>query len=86
MTDAQLRRAAAVMSSYGIWSSPRIDDEDRHHLQSVLRLRRGEAVSVTDGRGGWRLCQFDDSVEWFGQVTRLARCGLILRSALDSLQ
>jgi len=39
--------------------SPELSDEDRHHLGRVLRLRAGEVVSVSDGRGGWRLCAFD---------------------------
>jgi 16S rRNA (uracil1498-N3)-methyltransferase len=75
VTDSQLRRAAAVHILVRDLESPRIDDDDRHHLQSVLRLRRGEAVSVTDGRGGWRLCQFDDSVELVpvGDVVRQVR-------------
>jgi 16S rRNA (uracil1498-N3)-methyltransferase len=29
-------------------------DEDEWHLGKVLRLRTGELVSATDGRGGWR--------------------------------
>jgi 16S rRNA (uracil1498-N3)-methyltransferase len=37
--------------------APELDPADRHHLESVLRLRPGEVVSVTDGRGGWRLCR-----------------------------
>jgi 16S rRNA (uracil1498-N3)-methyltransferase len=39
-------------------AAPELDADDRHHLTSVLRLRPGEAVSVTDGRGGWRPCTF----------------------------
>lgn len=35
---------------------PEVDDGDRHHLERVLRLRAGEAISVSDGRGGLRLC------------------------------
>lgn len=38
--------------------SPSLDGTDRHHLVSVLRLRDGETVSATDGRGGWRMCRF----------------------------
>ena len=38
--------------------SPVLDETDRHHLGSVLRLRDGEIVSATDGRGGWRICRF----------------------------
>jgi 16S rRNA (uracil1498-N3)-methyltransferase len=39
-------------------AAPVLDDEDRHHLERVLRTRVGEAVSVSDGRGGWRECAF----------------------------
>lgn len=38
--------------------APALDDVDRHHLERVLRLRAGETVSVSDGRGSWRLCAF----------------------------
>ena len=50
------RRAAHVIVAS--LEAPELEDEDRHHLAKVLRLRAGEAVSVTDGRGGWRLCRF----------------------------
>lgn len=38
--------------------APSLDDDDRHHLERVLRLRAGEEVTVADGRGGWRRCAF----------------------------
>jgi 16S rRNA (uracil1498-N3)-methyltransferase len=38
--------------------APELDDEDRHHLERVLRLRDGEDVTVSDGQGGWRSCVF----------------------------
>lgn len=37
---------------------PRIADEDRHHLERVLRLRDGETVTASDGRGGVRRCAY----------------------------
>lgn len=37
---------------------PVLEREDAHHLKSVLRLRPGEAVGATDGRGGYRLCEW----------------------------
>jgi 16S rRNA (uracil1498-N3)-methyltransferase len=37
---------------------PALADRDVHHFSRVLRLRPGETVSVSDGRGGWRLCQW----------------------------
>jgi 16S rRNA (uracil1498-N3)-methyltransferase len=39
-------------------AAPALDDEDRHHLERVLRLRDGEEVTASDGRGGWRACAF----------------------------
>ena len=34
-----------------------ISVEDEHHLFRVLRARDGEAVSLTDGRGQWRMAR-----------------------------
>jgi 16S rRNA (uracil1498-N3)-methyltransferase len=55
-----------------------LDEEDAHHLGSVLRLRPGEPVSVTDGRGGWRLCEYagpgvPGRVQPVGDIVRPAR-------------
>lgn len=30
-----------------------VNDDDRHHLGAVMRLRRDEPVTCSDGRGGW---------------------------------
>jgi 16S rRNA (uracil1498-N3)-methyltransferase len=38
-------------------ATPDLDPEDRHHLERVLRLRRGEEVTVSDGAGRWRVCR-----------------------------
>lgn len=35
---------------------PEVAAEDRHHLERVLRLRAGETVTVSDGKGGQRRC------------------------------
>jgi 16S rRNA (uracil1498-N3)-methyltransferase len=56
---------------------PALDDDDRHHLTAVLRLRPGEPVTVTDGRGGWRRCRFsgdsgsEGELEVDGEVERV---------------
>lgn len=52
--------------------APEPDPDDRHHLMRVLRLRPGETVSTSDGRGGWRLCTWvgDGRVEPAGEVHR----------------
>lgn len=41
-------------------AAPTLSDDDQHHLARVLRVRDGESVSASNGRGGWRLCQWRD--------------------------
>ncbi len=36
---------------------PVLDAPDRHHVERVLRLRVGDAISASDGVGGWRACR-----------------------------
>jgi 16S rRNA (uracil1498-N3)-methyltransferase len=54
---------------------PELDDEDRHHLERVLRLRSGEEVTVSDGAGRWRRCEYRARgvLEPVGEVVVLAR-------------
>jgi 16S rRNA (uracil1498-N3)-methyltransferase len=40
---------------------PEMAEADRRHLERVLRLRPGEAVTVSDGEGGWRECRYAGS-------------------------
>jgi 16S rRNA (uracil1498-N3)-methyltransferase len=56
----ELRRSAAHVFVTDI-QNPSLDDDDAHHLARVLRLRAGQRVSVSDGRGAWRIC------EWRGE-------------------
>lgn len=37
---------------------PALDAEAQHHLARVRRLREGDPMTVTDGRGHWRSCAF----------------------------
>jgi len=56
------RRALRIAAAHVIVddvTTPMLNDEDRHHLERVLRVAAGASVSVTDGRGGWRLCRFE---------------------------
>jgi 16S rRNA (uracil1498-N3)-methyltransferase len=39
---------------------PALASEDHHHLSRVLRVRPGDPLTVSDGRGGWRSCRFGD--------------------------
>ena len=39
-------------------SAPELATGDRHHLEQVLRLRVGEAVTASDGAGRWVACRW----------------------------
>jgi 16S rRNA (uracil1498-N3)-methyltransferase len=54
------RRAAAHAFVIDV-NAPLLNDDDFHHLAKVLRLRSGESVSVSDGRGSWRICTYEMS-------------------------
>ncbi len=43
--------------------TPILDDDDRHHLERVLRLRPGAPLTVGDGAGRWRECRFGFDLE-----------------------
>ena len=48
--------------------TPVLSSDARHHLSRVRRLRDGDPVSVTDGRGRWRWCAFGDALSVEGPV------------------
>ena len=48
-----VRAAAAAQVFVDDPAQPVLSDEDAHHLGRVLRLRAGEEVVVSDGRGHW---------------------------------
>jgi 16S rRNA (uracil1498-N3)-methyltransferase len=50
--------------------APELDEDDRHHLGRVLRLRPGDTITVGDGEGRWRRCAFGPVVEPDGPVER----------------
>lgn len=58
MIDALRHSAAHVFIDH--IESPSLSDDDDHHLSRVLRLRDGESVTVSDGRGQWRPCVWSD--------------------------
>lgn len=48
---------------------PEIDSGDRHHLVRVLRMRPGDPLTISDGRGAWRSAEFSETIEPIGPVT-----------------
>lgn len=53
-----LRKSAAAQVFVDDPAAPALDPEQEHHLGSVLRLRTGELVVASDGRGTWSACRF----------------------------
>ncbi len=67
-----LRRSAAHVLVADV-DVPQLDDDAVHHLARVLRLRRGQHVTVTDGAGRWRTAVFTGvGVEAAGAVETAA--------------
>lgn len=60
--NPELRRSAAHAFVDDL-DAPELNDADRHHLLRVMRLRDGEVVTVSDGRGSWRSCRLLDGGE-----------------------
>lgn len=54
---------------------PRLADDDRHHLERVVRLVPGDPLTVADGRGRWRPGRLapDGAVEPTGDVVAVPR-------------
>lgn len=54
-------------------------DVHHHHLGRVLRLRRGDCITVTDGKGTWRSANLGSGwptradIEWNGELAVVAR-------------
>ena len=73
-------RAHAFVADLG---SPELDLADRHHLERVLRLRAGDEITVSDGRGRWRARRLGPALEPAGPVIRDPRPAPVITVALD---
>ena len=56
MSSLRARADAAAQVIVDDLAAVVLEEQDRHHLVRVLRLRPGEAVVACDGAGSWRLC------------------------------
>lgn len=71
MIDALRNSVAHVFVDH--LETPLLSDTDEHHLSRVLRLRDGESVTASDGRGGWRSCVWaDGTLRASGDVVTVA--------------
>lgn len=51
-------------------ADPTLHPDDAHHLFRVLRIRDGERVTISDGRGGWRVTEVaGQALRPIGEVT-----------------
>lgn len=67
--DSVRRRAAAHVFVDDLQALA-LSDEDEHHLARSLRLRVGESVTASDGRGAWRPTTWSGrGLEVAGEVT-----------------
>ena len=67
-----LRHSAAHVF-VDLLDSPTLGDDDQHHLGRVLRLRDGESVTASNGRGQWRACVWrNGALEVAGEVVASA--------------
>jgi 16S rRNA (uracil1498-N3)-methyltransferase len=57
------RRHAAAHVFVRDLAQPVLEEGDAHHLLRVLRVRPGETISVSDGRGSWRMCMLSSQSE-----------------------
>lgn len=65
---SELRHSAAHVFVEDL-STPRLNENDRHHILRVLRVESHQAISVSDGRGSWSLAtvQSDGELQLIGE-------------------
>ncbi len=54
-------------------AAPQLTEADEHHARRVLRLRRGEEITLGDGRGAWRRARYSDELEPISDVVEEPR-------------
>ena len=62
-----LRRSSAHVFVEDL-SAPVLSEDDFHHLDRVMRLRRGEIVTCSDGEGNWITAAWDAGVHRVGEI------------------
>lgn len=62
--------------------SATLTDDDHHHLQRSLRLRDGDLLTASDGRGRWRSFRFGVPLEIAGPVVEAAPASWPIELAL----
>jgi 16S rRNA (uracil1498-N3)-methyltransferase len=60
MTAGQARTEVVALVYVSDPATPQVEENDAHHLRTVLRLRDGESIISSDGKGSWTRCRFVD--------------------------
>jgi 16S rRNA (uracil1498-N3)-methyltransferase len=63
-------RDAAAHAFVSSLDAPVLADDDRHHLERVLRVRAGTVITVSDGQGRWRPVVFGPDLECCGEIVQ----------------
>ena len=66
-------RTAAAHVYVASLAEPALEDDDRHHLERVLRVRPGALITICDGQGGWRPVVLGSELTPAGDVVRAPR-------------
>jgi 16S rRNA (uracil1498-N3)-methyltransferase len=53
--------------------APTLREDDRHHLERVLRTRPGAPIAVSDGQGRWRAARFGRTIDVTGPTRAVQR-------------
>jgi 16S rRNA (uracil1498-N3)-methyltransferase len=73
-SDFDVRRRATSQVLVADIESCIVDDDDLHHVLTVMRARDGEHVVATDGNGSWRMLTVDGGAlvpsDHFGSTSR----------------
>ncbi len=52
--------------------SPELSKTDRHHFEKVLRVKKGDEITISDGKGSWRSCLFGEQLNELGEIKTLS--------------
>lgn len=87
--DLSVRRASAAhvfvpVDRLAVDAPIALDDDVERHLVRVLRLRDGEAVTITDGEGRWRPTRFRSEGSMLEPDGALRRCERSVSSTIGT--
>ena len=52
-------------------NDPELEQEDFDHLSRSLRMKKGDPITICDGKGNWRTAHFSEKPELVGVINRV---------------